>query len=106
MATTATASNNSNSTTTIKILHCKFVLEEGTEEDRDYILGMVQRGLDSHAIATTHKTEYYHVQTGQTKVRYGIQVRYTHHFNTRHDSRVRKIMFKLRLKYPDIKLVA
>jgi len=90
----------------IRILCLKFTLEKGTEEDRDYILNMVQNGLDTHAYATTKRVEYIHAQTGVMKAYYRIVVTYTHHFKTRHDRRSKKIFFKLKLKYPEIKLTA
>ena len=94
--------------TQVRILCLKFILEKGSEDDRDYILNMVKDGLDSHAYATTKRIHGGDVQTGVGvyTAMYRIVITYTHHFKTRHDRRAKKIFFKLKLKYPEIKMSA
>lgn len=87
----------------IVILARYFYLPEALESDVEYILEVAQRELDQHAYKTTKRISYTEAQTGLRKARYEMKVTFTTYFT---NEQVQKTLFKLRLKYPRIKLFA
>jgi hypothetical protein len=87
------------SDTTIKILAMHFILEVGNDDDRSYILNTVRNELDKNAYITSKRTGYSPAVDGISVARYGIKVTFTTAVG---DPRIRKTLFKLRFKYPDI----
>lgn len=92
---------DSTTNTKIIILARYFYLPEASEDDVEYILEVTKRELDKHAYRTTRRVGYNNAQTGMFEARYEVKITFTTYFT---DTQVQKTLFKLRLKYPEIKL--
>lgn len=87
--------------TQIIILARYFYLPDASEDDTEYVLEVTRRELDKHAYATSRRIRYNNAQTGMYQARYEMKITFTTYFT---DKQIQKTLFKLRLKYPEIKL--
>lgn len=97
---------DTSSDTEFVLLAQYFYLETGTEEDKDFILKSVKESIDKHAYATTRRSRYVREDddpNGMFIAVYEIKITFT---TTVNDPQIRKTLFKLRIKYPEIKIYA